>query len=84
MLIGGELNEMVNVLEAGTCIAGITDSAATRTESIAQLPLIDTHVAPIFLFMHSEVFQSSPASRLRQHAGVSSRIFKELSVGFRK
>jgi hypothetical protein len=65
VLIRSELNEMVNVLEAGTYIANIPDGAATRTELIAQLALLDTHVLPGFFLMHSEVFQSSPTSRLR-------------------
>jgi hypothetical protein len=56
---------MVNVLEAGACIAGIPDGTATRTQSIAQLTLLRTHVLPGFFLMHSEVFQSSPTSRLR-------------------
>ena len=46
MLVGGELDEMVNILEAGACIAGIPDGTATRTESIAQLPLIRHSCVP--------------------------------------
>jgi pentapeptide MXKDX repeat protein len=38
---------------------------ATRTESIAQLALLDTHVPPIFFLVNREVFQSRPASRFR-------------------
>ena len=60
MLVSGELNETVNVLEASACIAGIPDGTATRTESIAQLPLIAHSCVPEIPFHAQRGFPEQP------------------------
>ena len=84
VFVGGQFDQMANVLNAGTFVALIPEGTAPGAKAITEQALLHAHVGAVFLFVNGKVFQRSPASRLRQDAGIGGGVFEKLAVFFGK
>jgi hypothetical protein len=72
MLVGSVFGQVLDLLFSAALIERVTKRAATGTQSIPELALLDAHVSSVVLFVDGQVFQRRAAGRLGRGTGLES------------
>ncbi len=82
VLVGGRFRQMVDGLGAGALVQPVAKRPPAGAQPVAQLPLLDRHVAPVVALVNGEVLKRGACGDLGDLAGLQGDAGEEVALVF--